>query len=158
MLQLPSEDRSVESRSTSQYISKPQNTWKTPSLSVVAEAIPGSSWFHSEDANILLLILSFFSTRNEFTLDLLFRGAMPRKRWTSVGEVEELDATRVGLDPHANHVGWCEVQDHRRSRQCVQASLVRGLAQVHQVSTAQCRASQSKRRRGRCSQCPFVRH
>lgn len=24
---------------------------------------------------------------------------MPRKRWTSAGEVEELDATRVGLDP-----------------------------------------------------------
>jgi hypothetical protein len=23
---------------------------------------------------------------------------MPRKRWTSAGEVEELDATRVGLD------------------------------------------------------------
>jgi hypothetical protein len=98
MLQLPSEDRSSESCSTPQHISKPQNTWKAPSLNAVAEAIPGSSGFHSDDANMLLLILSFFSTRNELTLDLLFRGAMPRKRWTSAGEVEELDATRVGLD------------------------------------------------------------
>jgi hypothetical protein len=99
MLQLPLEDRSAESRSTSQHISKPQNTWKALSLSAVAEAIPGASGFHSEDANILLLILSFFSTHHEIMLDLLFRGTMPRKRWTSAGEVEELDATRVGLDP-----------------------------------------------------------
>lgn len=98
MLQFPSPDRSADSRSTSQHVSKPHIAWKAPSLSVVAEANPGSSGFHSEDADILLLILSFFSTRHGFTLDLFVRGAMPRKRWTSAGEIEELDATHVGLD------------------------------------------------------------
>lgn len=99
MLQLPSEDRSAESRSTSQHSPKAQNIWKAPSFRAVAEAVPGSDGFHSEDANILLLLLSFLSTRNGVTLDLLSWGAMPRKRWTLAGEVEELDATRVGLDP-----------------------------------------------------------
>ncbi|KAF2005721.1 hypothetical protein P154DRAFT_542650 [Amniculicola lignicola CBS 123094] len=74
-----------------------QPVWKAPSLTAISEAVPGSSGIHSEDANILLIILAFFLTSNTIPLDLLIHGATPRKRWTRQGEVEEVDATCIGL-------------------------------------------------------------
>jgi hypothetical protein len=53
----------------------------------------------AEDAHVLLTLLSLLSTSDKIPFDLLFRGATPRKRWTIQGEVEEVDADRVGLAP-----------------------------------------------------------
>ncbi|KND92894.1 hypothetical protein TOPH_02403 [Tolypocladium ophioglossoides CBS 100239] len=63
-------------------VSEVEPAWKAPSLAAVSEAVPGSSSIRSEDANILLVLLSFLSPSEEIPLDLLFRGAMPRRRWT----------------------------------------------------------------------------
>lgn len=58
----------------------------------------GSGSALSDDANTLLVLLSFLSTPDKIPLEL-FRGAMPQKRWTTLGEIHELDAIEVGLDP-----------------------------------------------------------
>ncbi|KAF2787055.1 hypothetical protein K505DRAFT_354071 [Melanomma pulvis-pyrius CBS 109.77] len=73
--------------------------WNTRSLTAMSEAVPGSSFKHSEDANTLLIVLSFFSTSEKIPLDLLPRGAAPRKRWTEQGVVVQVDAIRDGLVP-----------------------------------------------------------
>lgn len=75
-----------------------ESPWKAPSLGAV-EAVTGSSDIHSEDANILLVLLSFFTSSEKIPLDLLRRGATPRKRWTAEGGVEKTDAIRAGLAP-----------------------------------------------------------
>lgn len=63
----------------------------------VSEAVPGSGGIHSEDAKVLLVLLSFLSTSDKIPLDLLFRGAAPRKRWTAQGEIKGVDAIHTGL-------------------------------------------------------------
>ncbi|KAH6973893.1 hypothetical protein BKA56DRAFT_108563 [Ilyonectria sp. MPI-CAGE-AT-0026] len=73
--------------------------WKTPSLVAVSEAVPELGGIHSEDAKVLLVLLSFLSTSDKIPLDLLFRGAAPRKRWTAQGEIEGVDAIHTGLAP-----------------------------------------------------------
>ncbi|KAI5455731.1 hypothetical protein BGZ63DRAFT_368306 [Mariannaea sp. PMI_226] len=73
--------------------------WKAPSLAAVSESVPGSSHIHSEDANILLVFLSVLAISEKIPLDLLFRGATPRRRWNVYGEIEEVDAVPAGLAP-----------------------------------------------------------
>ena len=76
-------------------ISEAEPTWKAPSLA----AVPGSIDIRSEDAKVLLILLSFLATSEKIPLDLLFRGATPRKRWNELGEIEEVDAIHAGLVP-----------------------------------------------------------
>lgn len=76
-----------------------ESPWKAPSLGAVFEAVTGSSDIHSEDANVLLVLLSFFTSSEKIPLDLLRRGATPRKRWTAEGGVKKTDAIRAGLAP-----------------------------------------------------------
>jgi hypothetical protein len=52
----------------------------------------------SDDAKRLLLLLSFLAAE-EIPVDLLVRGATPRRRWDIQGEIEGVDALRAGLDP-----------------------------------------------------------
>jgi hypothetical protein len=80
-------------------VSEAKPAWKAPSLAAVSEAILGSSHIHSEDANILLTLLSFFTTSEKIPLDLLFRGGTPRRRWTVQGEIEGVDTFHAGLAP-----------------------------------------------------------
>ncbi|KKZ68681.1 hypothetical protein EMCG_05716 [[Emmonsia] crescens] len=57
--------------------------WETTSISVVSKALPGLEWIHSCGIPV----------------DLLLRGATPRKRWGEHGEVIETDARYTGLVP-----------------------------------------------------------
>ncbi|EDU40707.1 hypothetical protein PtrSN002B_006043 [Pyrenophora tritici-repentis] len=66
---------------------------------VFSQTILGSSTIISADANTLLLLLSFLSPNDPVPLDLLSRGATPRKRWTAYGEIEEFSAEKSGLSP-----------------------------------------------------------
>ena len=77
--------------------------WKAPSTAVAAKALPGPEAFHSEEAKLLLLLLCFLASL-EVPLDLLLRGASPRKRWNEHGEIEEMDACRAGLLPELVHL------------------------------------------------------
>lgn len=65
----------------------------------VSEAIAKLSDNHSEDANILLVLLSFLSTSENVPLHLLFRGATPRRRWTVSGDVKDSGPIHAGLAP-----------------------------------------------------------
>lgn len=71
-----------------------------PSEAVSARKLPSLAveWGNiSDDANMLLVLLSFFSTSEKISLDLPFRGATPRRRWNELGEIEGVDAVRAGL-------------------------------------------------------------
>jgi hypothetical protein len=72
--------------------------WKSPSLNAASKTLPRPSNTHSEDANILLVLLCFLATREKIPVNLLFRGAKPQKRWNVHGQVEEMDAICAGLD------------------------------------------------------------
>lgn len=72
--------------------------WKVPSLAAVSK-VPGSSSIRLEDANILLVLLSFLPPSEKIPLDLLFRGARPRRCWTVQGEIKEVDALYADLTP-----------------------------------------------------------
>lgn len=74
--------------------SEARQAWAA-SLVAVSEAVPGAGNI-SEDAQVLLLILSFLSTSDRVPLDL-FNGAMLRKRWNVQGEIVEVDAVHAGL-------------------------------------------------------------
>ncbi|KAL2693528.1 hypothetical protein Neosp_000088 [[Neocosmospora] mangrovei] len=76
-----------------------QTAWETPQLTTVLEAAPGPVDMRSDDAKVMLTLLSFFSTPDSIPLDLLSRGAAPRKRWTTRGGVEEVDTAHTGLAP-----------------------------------------------------------
>lgn len=71
----------------------------TSSLTTLSGAIPESNHICSEDANILLLLLSFLDTAEKIPVELLSRGATPRKRWSSQGMIEETSAIDAGLSP-----------------------------------------------------------
>lgn len=66
-------------------------------LSMAAVTRPGN--ILSEDGNLLLILLSFLKASEKIHLDLLFRGATPRKRWNEHGEIEEVDARHACLAP-----------------------------------------------------------
>jgi hypothetical protein len=72
--------------------------WRAPSLAAVSKAVHGRSNTHSEDAGILLILLSFLKSE-KIPLELLSCGATPRKRWNVQGEIEEVDAIHAGLVP-----------------------------------------------------------
>lgn len=79
--------------------SKLSPPWRNPSLVAASEAASAWSEIQSEDAKILLVLISFFSTVDKIPINLLFRGAAPCKRWTAQGGIEEVDAIHVGLAP-----------------------------------------------------------
>lgn len=81
-----------------------QESWKAPSLAATHIAVPKLIGVHLEDANTLLALLCFLAPSESTHLDLLFRGATPRKRWNTRGEIEEIDTTRVGLAPELCHL------------------------------------------------------
>ncbi|KAF5019077.1 hypothetical protein F66182_8917 [Fusarium sp. NRRL 66182] len=72
-------------------------TWRDSALEAISSSMchERSTW--SEDASVLLVLLSFFSPCEKIPLDLLARGSTARKRWTAEGEIELVDAARVGL-------------------------------------------------------------
>ncbi|PNP78863.1 hypothetical protein FNYG_07728 [Fusarium nygamai] len=73
--------------------------WKASSIAAVSESFPGSSSGYSEDASILLAFLSVLAVSEKVPLDLLSRGAAPRRRWNMCGEIDEVDAVAAGLAP-----------------------------------------------------------
>jgi len=78
-------------------VSEAQPIWKAPSLAAV-QALPGLNAI-SEDAGILLVLLSLLSTSEKIPLDLPFRGATSRRRWNAQGLIEDTGASRAGLAP-----------------------------------------------------------
>lgn len=104
---LPS--RTVPARRDLDTPSGAQSAWHS-SLAAVCEAV-GLGGTSSEDAKILLLLLSCLSPSDKIPLDI-FRGAMPRKRWTAEGEIEEVDAIYVGLAPELRNL----ISDNPRLR------------------------------------------
>jgi hypothetical protein len=80
-------------------VSESEPAWKAPSLKAVSEAVPASSFHYSEDAGILLMLLSLFMPSKRIPLDLLSRGALPCKRWTAQGGIEGVDAIQADLAP-----------------------------------------------------------
>lgn len=78
---------------------KTQTAWETPQLTAVLEAAPGPIDMQPDDAKVVLTLLSFLSAPDSIPLDLLSRGAGPRRRWTTQGGIEEVDAVHTGLAP-----------------------------------------------------------
>lgn len=74
-----------------------QPPWKLSSLAAVPKKIFDQP--PSEDAGILLVLLSFLSPCNKIPLSLLSRGAAQVTRWTCRGEVGKYDAACGGLVP-----------------------------------------------------------
>jgi hypothetical protein len=92
------ESRSPPSRRALHTVSEADPAWKAPALAA-SRAVPGLCDNFSEDAGILLVLLSFLTTHENIPPDLLFRGATPKKRWNTHGEIDETDAKCVGLAP-----------------------------------------------------------
>ncbi|KAF5267317.1 hypothetical protein FOXYS1_1820 [Fusarium oxysporum] len=70
---------------------------RNSALEAASQSLFDASSTRSEDASVLLVLLSFFSPCEKIPLELFTRGSTPRKRWTIEGEVELVDATKVGL-------------------------------------------------------------
>ncbi|KAI8671822.1 hypothetical protein NCS57_00658600 [Fusarium keratoplasticum] len=81
-----------------------RTAWETPPLVAVLEAVPGPDGFRSDDAKVILTLLSFLSTSDPISLDLLSHGAAARKRWTTLGGIEEVDAVHAGLAPELRNL------------------------------------------------------
>ncbi len=79
------------------------SSWKAPSIAAASEGLPGLVGIHSEDPKLLLVLLCFLAS-SEIPLDLLFRGASPRRRWSENGEIEETDALYTGLQSELVHL------------------------------------------------------
>ncbi|KAH7236328.1 hypothetical protein BKA59DRAFT_308141 [Fusarium tricinctum] len=75
------------------------SAWRDSALEAASHSLYDESSIRSEDASVLLVLLSFFSPCEKIPLDLCARGSSPRKRWTVEGETELVDATKVGLAP-----------------------------------------------------------
>ncbi|KAJ4259591.1 hypothetical protein NW762_007521 [Fusarium torreyae] len=74
-------------------------TWRDSALEAASSSLFDESSTRSEDASVLLVLLSFFSPCEKIPLDLFVRGSTPRKRWTIEGKIDLVDATKVGLTP-----------------------------------------------------------
>jgi hypothetical protein len=72
--------------------------WKISSTAAASEVLPGLERTQSEDAKLLVVLLCFLANF-DVPLDLLYRGASPRKRWDEFGRIEETDALHLGLFP-----------------------------------------------------------
>lgn len=68
------------------------DTWKALSKAIAEQARPG---LKRADESLLLILLCFLN--HEVSLDVLFRGASSRKRWTKKGEKENAGPSRMGL-------------------------------------------------------------
>ena len=68
-------------------------------MAATSRFVPELSDIGDGGAHVVLALLSFLPTNKKLPLDLLFRGATPRMRWTAQGETEELQAIESGLDP-----------------------------------------------------------
>jgi hypothetical protein len=75
------------------------SAWRDSALEAASHFLYDESSTRSEDASVLLVLLSFFSPYEKIPFDLCARGSTPRKRWTVEGEIELVDATKVGLAP-----------------------------------------------------------
>jgi hypothetical protein len=71
--------------------------WRASALEAASQSLFDESFTRSEDASVLLVLLSFFSPCEKIPLNLFVRGSTPRKRWTVEGNIEFADASRVGL-------------------------------------------------------------
>ncbi|KAF4332252.1 hypothetical protein FBEOM_13952 [Fusarium beomiforme] len=72
-------------------------SWKGASFVKSLEAIPSSYDRYSDDSKILLVFLSFLSISDKIPPELFFRGAVPCKRWSAEGNIEDVDATHSDL-------------------------------------------------------------
>lgn len=75
--------------------------WKSSSSAAAYNALPAGG-IRSEDSMLLLVLLCFLA-QSEVTPHLFIRGATPRKRWSESGDIEDMDALRVGLAPELVH-------------------------------------------------------
>lgn len=57
-----------------------------------------------QDTKSLGLLVSCLSPFHEITSEFLRRGGLPRKRWTTNGNIEEVEATTAGLSPELTHL------------------------------------------------------
>lgn len=73
-------------------------SWKTSALGAISKATHEKGTTFSDDASIVLLLMCFLAP-SSISMDLISRGATPRKRWNKYGKIDEMDATHVGLDP-----------------------------------------------------------
>ncbi|OAA55879.1 Tetratricopeptide-like helical [Niveomyces insectorum RCEF 264] len=75
------------------YTATTDTAWMAPSLAAARSALPIlQDARYSDDASLLLLLLSHLAASERVPLALLFRGASPRRRWTLQGEVDDVDA------------------------------------------------------------------
>ncbi|KAM0415914.1 hypothetical protein ACHAPT_013125 [Fusarium lateritium] len=74
-------------------------TWRTSALEAASSSLYDERSGRSEDASILLVLVSFFSPYDKIPLDLFARGSTHRRRWTTDGKIETVDAIPVGLVP-----------------------------------------------------------
>ncbi|KUJ07295.1 uncharacterized protein LY89DRAFT_677915 [Mollisia scopiformis] len=70
--------------------------WKTLSTTAASGAVPRPRTNHSEDAMLSLVLLCSLAS-SEVPLDLISRGASPRRRWNAHGGIEEKDALYIAL-------------------------------------------------------------
>ncbi|OQE47533.1 hypothetical protein PENCOP_c001G09023 [Penicillium coprophilum] len=68
----------------------------TRSIAMVLEVIPHLKATGSADSARLMILLSYLANY-ELPVDLLYRGASPRKRWTKDGDIVEEDPGELGL-------------------------------------------------------------
>lgn len=71
--------------------------WRASALEAASQSLFDESSTRSEDASVLLVLLSFLSPCEKIPMNLFVRGSTPRKRWTVEGKIEVVKATRVGL-------------------------------------------------------------
>ncbi|KAF4342540.1 hypothetical protein FBEOM_3516 [Fusarium beomiforme] len=71
--------------------------WRNSAFEAASQSLFDESSTRSEDASVLLVLLSFYSPCEKIPLELFIRGSTPRKRWTIEGEIELVDANKVGL-------------------------------------------------------------
>lgn len=57
-----------------------------------------------QDIRSLGLLVSFLSPSHEITREFLRKGGLPRKRWSTNGNIEEVDAITAGLSPELTHL------------------------------------------------------
>ncbi|KAF4969791.1 hypothetical protein FZEAL_10165 [Fusarium zealandicum] len=70
---------------------------RASALEAVSGSLQDETSSRSEDASILLVLVSFLSPYDKIPLELLVRGSTARKRWTAEGEIESVEAIQAGL-------------------------------------------------------------
>lgn len=70
--------------------------WKAVSEATSSKILPG---LITDDSKLLLILLCFLAD-SDISVDLLYFGATPRKRWTEEGGIVEMGAHYIGLMPN----------------------------------------------------------